>query len=63
MAPEEPGPDEHKWVLPDQAEQLPLPVAQRKILGLARAALEAALDAAAPTLPYEATPPNGSNPL
>ena len=31
---------EHKWVLPDQVEDLPLPVAQRRILDLARAALE-----------------------
>ncbi len=51
MAPEEPGPDEHKWVLPDEAEHLPLPVAQRKILDLALSRL------------YELTPPKGSNPL
>ena len=35
------GAEEQKWVLPDQAEHLPLPVAQRKILDLAWAALEA----------------------
>ena len=35
------GAQEHEWVLPDQAEHLPLPVAQRKILDLAWAALEA----------------------
>ena len=34
-------PEEHAWVLPDQVEHLPLPVAQRKILDLARDALEA----------------------
>ena len=28
---------EHQWVLPDQAEHLPLPVAQRRILDLALA--------------------------
>jgi adenine-specific DNA glycosylase len=33
--------EERKWVLPDQAEHLPLPVAQRKILDLAWAAVEA----------------------
>ena len=32
---------EHKWVLPDRAEHLPLPVAQRKILELARSAMTA----------------------
>jgi len=42
---------EHVWVLPGQIDHLPLPVAQRKILDLARGAL------------YALTPPNGSNPL
>jgi A/G-specific adenine glycosylase len=32
------GPEEHAWVSPEQAEHLPLPVAQRKILALARGA-------------------------
>ena len=32
-------PEEHAWVLPDQVEHLALPVAQRKILDLARGAL------------------------
>ena len=36
---EGPAAEEHKWVLPDQAENLPLPVAQRKILDLVRVAL------------------------
>ena len=36
-----PAPEEHAWVRPDQVEHLPLPVAQRKILGLARIALAA----------------------
>ena len=31
--PSGPEPNEHTWVLPDQIEHLPLPVAQRKILG------------------------------
>ena len=45
-----PSPEEHAWVLPDQVEHLPLPVAQRKILELARIALAApALAASAPT--------------
>lgn len=38
---EMPTPEEHKWVLPDQLEDLPLPVAQRKILELARSAMTA----------------------
>ena len=43
-------PEEHVWVMPDQVEHLPLPVAQRKILDLARGALaRAALAAPAPT--------------
>ena len=50
---EELVPEEHAWVLPDQVEHLPLPVAQRKILELARIALAApalaAPDLAAPT--------------
>lgn len=37
---EGPPPEEHDWVLPDEITRLPLPVAQRKILDLARAALE-----------------------
>ena len=45
---------EHQWVRPDQAEHLPLPVAQRKILGLARIAL-AAPALAAPALPASAS--------
>ena len=40
MAPKEPRPDEQRWVLPNQVKHLPLPVAQRKILDLAGAALE-----------------------
>ena len=36
---EELVPEEHAWVMPDQVEHLPLPVAQRKILELARVAL------------------------
>ena len=43
-----------RWVLPDQVEHLPLPVAQRKILGLARIAL------AAPALPIPALPATAS---
>ena len=46
---EELVPEEHAWVLPEQVEHLPLPVAQRKILGLARIAL------AAPALPASAS--------
>ena len=42
-------PEEHVWVLPDQVEHLPLPVAQRKILELARIAM-AAPALAAPAL-------------
>ena len=38
---EELVPEKHAWVLPDQVEHLPLPVAQRKILDLARGALVA----------------------
>ena len=34
------APEKHAWVLPEQVERLPVPVAQRKILALARAALE-----------------------
>ena len=34
------APGKHAWVPPEQVERLPLPVAQRKILALARAALE-----------------------
>ena len=37
----EPTPDERRWVLPERIGRLPLPVAQRRILGLARTALEA----------------------
>jgi adenine-specific DNA glycosylase len=51
---EELVPEEHAWVLPDQVEHLPLPVAQRKILGLARIAL------AAPALPVPALPASAS---
>ena len=29
-----PAPEEHAWVMPDEVEHLPLPVAQRKILSL-----------------------------
>ena len=47
-------PEEHAWVRPDQVEHLPLPVAQRKILGLARIAL-AAPALAAPALPASAS--------
>ena len=47
---EELVPEEHVWVMPDQVGHLPLPVAQRKILDLARGALaRAALAAPAPT--------------
>jgi len=46
---EELVPEEHAWILPDQVEHLPLPVAQRKILELARIAL------AAPALPASAS--------
>ena len=35
------APKEHAWVSPEQVEHLPLPVAQRKILELARASLAA----------------------
>ena len=38
-APEELVLEQHRWVMPDQVEHLPLPVAQRKILGLARKTL------------------------
>ena len=38
---EEVVPEAHEWVIPDQIEHLPLPVAQRKILGLAGIALVA----------------------
>ncbi len=37
----EPTPEEHKWVTPDQVEHLPLPVAQRRILELAKTTLAA----------------------
>ena len=48
-----------RWVLPDQVEHLPLPVAQKKILGLARIALATSAVAtsavAAPTLSVPAS--------
>ena len=52
-----PAPGEDAWVMPDQVEHLPLPVAQRKILELARIAVTApafvspALAAPAPSAP------------
>ena len=60
--PEELVLEQRQWVMPDQVEHLPLPVAQRKILGLARKTLAApgqappALAAPAPATPALAAP-------
>ena len=59
--PEELVLEQHQWVMPDQVEHLPLPVAQRKILGLVRKILAfpgpatAAPATAAPAPPAPAT--------
>jgi A/G-specific adenine glycosylase len=53
-APEELVLEQHQWVMPDQVEHLPLPVAQRKILGLVRKILAfpgPATPASAPAAP------------